>query len=46
MKPTEIIISIRFKMPLWDCIKLRISGLNNVIDTIDQVGQVSKIKMK
>lgn len=44
MKPTEIIISIRFKMPLWDCIKLRISGLDNVIDTIDHVGNSGKIK--
>ena len=46
MKHSEIEISIRFKMSLWDCIKLRISGLSRNVESIDSIGQAQSIKYR
>lgn len=46
MKHSEILISVRFKMSLWDCIKLRISGLSRNVESIDSIGQAQSIKYR
>ena len=41
-----MIINVRFKMTLWDCIKLRISGLSQNVESIDSIGEVQSISFK
>lgn len=45
-KVEEMIIKVRFKMTLWDCIKLRISGLSRNVESIDSVGKVQSIRYR
>jgi hypothetical protein len=42
----EMVINVRFKITLWDCIKLRISGLSKNIESIDSVGKVQSIRYR
>lgn len=45
-KVESVEIKVRFKMPLWDCVKLRISGLFKNIESINTVGEVQTIQFK